>query len=238
MQNIFIPTIKFGAIAVLAFSVFVSEALAAPMLAPSSATGISDTSAVLVNKVVNSSSSNVTVWFEWGDTPNPTTVIGMRDIYGEGFFQGYLSGLRTGTTYYFRAAAMGDGATIYSPVTAFTTSGGTASVSIANSVQTNTISTGVSAQNGGTTKVSNAGAASASAPVQKTSNTKNISATAAVGNTAEGVLPGTLIGWVALLIGLLIVFLIVAMILDSVEERRKAREVARKKKLERDTETE
>jgi hypothetical protein len=236
MKNIFISAVRFGAIVVLTFSVFAGEAFAAPVLTPSTATAISDTTATLIGKVANPGYKNTTVWFEWGDTPNPTTVTGMRDIFSEGFFQGYLSDLKPGTTYYFRAVAIEGGVTAYSPVIAFTTRGGTGSVSTVSSVQG--ISVSQNAAGTQSTAKENS-ATSKTVATQKISDTKNdnTAAMATVGNTA-GVFPGTLTGWVALLIGLLIIFLIVAMILDSVEERRKAREEAKKKKLEREKETE
>ena len=273
MQNIFISTIRFSVVLGLALSVFVGEAFAAPILTPASVTAISNTSATLTAKMANPSARNTAVWFEWGDTANPTTVIGQRDILGEGYFQGYLSGLTPGTTYYFRAAALEGGVTVYSAVVAFTTRGGASNVPNANTVQLNTISSSgvTSATNPAnvvTTSTANTTNTTVATPaptvvkantsavkttsVAKTSNTKtdnpcvgvqggttigNIVGTAAVGNSV-GILPGTLLGWIALLIGLLIVFLIAAMILDSVEERRKAREEAKRKRLEREKETE
>lgn len=244
MQNILISTVRFGVVAAIALSVFVSEAFAAPVLTPATATAISETTATLVGKVANPGYKNTTVWFEWGDTPNPTTVTGMRDVFSEGFFMGYIFDLKQGTTYYFRAVAMEGGVTTYSPVVVFTTRGGIVSTSNANSVQTTSVSTGgsVSTANAAKTKTASASVAQANTPVSKTtsseksSNTKNNN-TATVINTA-GVLPGTLIGWVALLIGLLIVFLVFAMIVDSAEDRRKTREEAKKKKLERENEQE
>lgn len=268
MQNIFISTIRFGAVAVLALSVFIGEAFAAPVLMPANATAVSETSATLVGKVSNPGYKNTTVWFEWGDTPAPTTVVGMRDVYSEGSFQGYLFGLKPGTTYYFRAVAMEGGATVYSSVVTFTTRSGAVGTAVTNSVQGSVVSSGVSTQAVSTTGVvttpvsqtatvapstvqTNTSAVKTTA-VQKASNTKTDDPcvgdkeSIATKNTAataavgniSGVLPGTLIGWVSFLIALLIVFLIFAMIFDSAEERRKAREEARKKKLEREAETE
>lgn len=267
MQNILISTIRFGAVLVLALSIFVGEAFAAPALSPTSVTSLSNTSATLSAKMTNTTSRNTAVWFEWGDTPNPTTVIGMRDIAGEGYFQGYLSRLSPGTTYYFRAGALEGGVTVYSAVVAFTTRGGVTAAPNTNTVQLNTVSTEGSSLVTNTTAAVNTTsvvatpvsktvvqeqAATKTASVQKTSNTKtdnpcgdnekgavvkNTAGSAAVGNTVA-VLPGTLIGWISLLIGLLIVFLIMAMVLDSIEERRKAREAAKKKKLEHEAEIE
>lgn len=269
MQNILISTIRFSVVLGLALSIFVGEAFAAPVLSPASVTAISNTSATLVAKMANPSSKNTAVWFEWGDTPNPTTVVAMRDIFGESFFQGYLSGLNPGTTYYFRAGALEGGVTVYSAVVAFNTRGAVANTPNTSTVQNNTVSLAGATVNSNTANVATAssnttsGATSQTASVAqsatktnavpaKTSNTKtdnpcvgvqggtaigNTAGTAAVGNSV-GVLPGTLLGWVALLIALLIVFLIAAMILDSVEERRKAREEAKRKKFEREDEME
>jgi uncharacterized membrane protein len=263
MQNIFISTIRLGAILGLALFVFAGEVFAAPILAPASVTAIANTSATLTAKMANPSPKNTAVWFEWGDTPNPTTVIGQRDIFGEGYFQGYLSGLNPGTTYYFRAGAMEGGITVYSSVVAFTTRGGTVNTPNASTVPLNTVSlggatpvantTGVAAATVSKTEVPTATVKSNTSAIKTNSNTKtdtppcvgaqgstaigNVAGTAAVGNSI-GVLPGTLLGWVSLFVGILIVFLIAAMILDSVEERRKAREEAKRKKLERERETE
>lgn len=233
MKNTYISMIRFGAVAVLALGMFTSEALAAPVLLPATATSISDTTATLMGKVANPGYKNTTVWFEWGDTPNPTMVTGMRDVFSDGFFLGYLHDLKPGATYYFRTAATEGGVTTYSPVVSFTTRGGevvaqpVTQVTSAPVSQNNTATSSATKTNKPVTKT---------VVAQKISDTKNNN-TAAVGN-AGGVLPGTLIGWVSLLIGLLIVFLIIAMILDSIEERRKAREEAKRKRLEREKETE
>lgn len=251
MQKIFISTIRFGFIIAFALSVFVGEAFAAPLLTPAYATAISDTTATLVAKASNPGYTTTT-WFEWGETPTPTTAIGMRDISGEGFFQGYLNGLKAGTTYYFRAVAMEGGVTVYSPVVTFTTRGGAVPTPSTSSVQANSVVTGGPAQTTSTTNVPTTPTSQITtvsptitkAPtpvtkktvVQKTSNIKNDN-TAAVSNGAS-TLPGTLIGWVSFLIGLLIAFIIVAMIIDSAGERRKAREEKKKKKLERENEEE
>src|SRR3989344_6722657 len=254
MQNILISTIRIGAVAVLALSLFVNEAFAAPVLTHTAEKEILETSATLVSRVVNPVRHNTTVWFELGETPTPTNIVGMRDVYWEAFFEGHISGLKPGTTYYFRAVAVEGGSTVYSPVSSLVTRGGAVSNSVNNSVQMNSVSAGVSTGVANTTSATVASEVKTSAPapvskivstqntqkvaVAKNSNTReNTTATAAVSNTS-GVLPGTLIGWVALLIGLLIVFLIAAMIIDGVEERRKAREEAKKKKLERENETE
>ncbi len=275
MQNILISTIRFSVVLGIALSVFVGEVFAAPVLTPASVTAVSNTSATLTAKMANPSARNTAVWFEWGDTASPTTVIGQRDILGEGYFQGYLSGLTPGTTYYFRAAALEGGVTVYSAVVAFTTRGGVANVPNTSTVQNNTVSLAGATLGSNTANVvttssnTTSGAvapasqtASVAQSVTKTktntstakttSNTKtdnpcvgvqggtaigNTAGTAAVGNNM-GVLPGTLLGWVSLLVGILIIFLITAIILDSVEERRKAREEAKRKRLEREKEIE
>jgi len=239
MQNILISTIRFGAIAVLAFSVFIGEAFAAPVLTPASAATVSETNATLVAKMANPGEHNTAVWFEWGETQALGNSAGMRDIFGEGFFQGYLRNLKPGTTYYFRAGALEGGVTVYSPIASFKTRGGAEDAPVASVTQGATVSTAPASLATSNTVSAPSNTAQSSSLVAKNTNTSNTtntakntttnSNTAAVANAGSGMLPGTLIGWIALLIALLIIFLIFAILLDSVEERRKAREAARKK---------
>lgn len=234
MNNLIISTIRFGALALMSFLAFAGEVFAAPALTPPTAFDISKTSATLSVKAVNPVGRSTTVWLEWGTTPYPTTVIGMRDIWSEGYTEGYLRGnLQPDTTYYFRGGAMEGGVTVYTPVMSFTTKGDTVTTnttivnntSVTNTSSVNTTNTTSQTQtNTGTKKVATTQAPAKQVAVQ--TGTKNVSVNTASGQSAavintEGIFPGTLIGWVALLISLLLVALIGHMIYEQAENRKK-----------------
>lgn len=74
----------------------------------------------------------VTVWFNWGNTPNLTNNSSQQVVYGPGPFSIPVSGLQPNTTYYFRAAALPQVigvATVYGSTSTFHTPGGNMAVS-------------------------------------------------------------------------------------------------------------
>lgn len=224
------------------FFSFAQISFAAPVLTPATVSGVSRTSAILVAKVSDAGKNNVSVWFEWGETSSlEKTPVGIRDIYGEGYFQGNLSDLKEGTTYYFRAVAMLGGEKVTSSTSTFTTDGGTKSV--AETSAENTVTT---TKDDTQTAVSAQPKKTVSAPVEEkvatatnkdvviaTINTKSVSVAdtniASVLGAGNGVLPGTLIGWLVLFIAILAVVILVHMIYTQKVERKKALEQAKTK---------
>lgn len=242
MKNIIISTIKYGIVMGAGFFSFAQISLAAPVLTPATVSGVSRTSAILVAKVSNAGAHNVSVWFEWGETSSlEKTPAGMRDIYGEGYFQGNLSGLKEGNTYYYRAVAMMDGAQVTSATGTFTTDGGAAAVAKTSAEDTTTAvkndtQTTVSPQTKKTTSApaeEKAATATDKDAVVATINTKSVSVTdtniASVLGAGNGVLPGTLIGWLVLFIAILTVVILAHMIYTQNIERKKALEQAKMK---------
>ena len=249
MKNILMNTIKYGSILGFGMIAFAGQALAAPILTPSSITSLSDTKATLVSKVFNQAPNNITVWFEWGTTPAPTTVIGLTDIFQQGYFQANLDKLTPGATYYFRAVAFENGAMVYSPIVSFTTTGGIVpvglyaqpiapivasaplasiqditpteqkKVSVSQAVNKNTITD--------IKKVKVAG--SADTALSESALNSN---SATVLGAGESILPGTLIAWLGLFISILIAVILVRMIIESNEKRKKMLEQAKLKKLQ------
>lgn len=249
MKNILNSTIRFGAITLVSFFAFTGEVFAAPALTPPTAFGISETSATLSVKMVNPINRGTTVWLEWGDTPTPTMTVGMRDVFNEGYVEGYLRGnLQPGTTYYFRGAAMDSTGTVYTPVMSFTTKGNatyTTTTTVTNNTQVNNTtsvnntnttsnaSTNTSANSGAeTTATRTVTAASAGVvkPVVKVAATTKSAPTISAMTTTQGasvigagdsVFPATLIGWIILLIAILIVMLMGHMLYEQIESRKK-----------------
>lgn len=244
MKNILINTIKYGSILGLGMIAFAGQALASSVLIPPSVTSLSDTKATLVSKVFNQVPNNTTVWFEWGNTPAPATVVGLTDIFQQGYFQANLNNLNPGTTYYFRAVAFEGGTTTYSPVVSFTTTGGAAPVgSYAQPIVAPVVTYIQSAPIQDVTPVEQKKVSvvqtvkkSVVAPVKKTVEAAPPlpepslnSNSATVLGAWDNILPGTLIVWVGLFVAILIAVILVRMIIESNEKREKALEQARQR---------
>lgn len=257
MRNILIHALQYSAILGLGMLAFINHALAAPVLIPSSVTSLSDTKATIVSKVFNQVSNNTTVWFEWGNTPTPATVVGLTDIYQQGYFQANLNGLNPGTTYYFRAVAFEGGVTVYSPVVSFTTTGGVFPIAptqaymqpvaspVVQPVAPVVVYTQPTAPIQDVTPVVEQKKFSTTQAVKKrvpalvkkeivpetspeTATNANV---ASVLGAGKDILPGTLIAWVGLFISILIGVILVRMIIESNEKRKKALEQAKLKNL-------
>lgn len=251
MKNIIISTIKYGIVMGAGLLSFAQTSLAATVLTPAVASGVSRTSAILVARVMSDGWNNTTVWFEWGETTalgNP--IVGFTKIPYEGDFQGFLSNLKPGTTYYFRAVAMErDGNKVTSPVTNFTTDGGVApsvttsateqpvvttksetqTTAPAQTAKTTTSVSRTTTPAAKTTEATPKTAEVAVAPAKTTvsSVTTNANIASVIG-AGDGVLPGTLIGWLLLFIAILIAVIIIHTIHLQNVQRKKALEAKAK----------
>lgn len=232
MKNIIISTIgliKYGIVMGAGFLSFAQISFAAPVLTPATVSGVSRTSAILVAKVSNAGKNNVSVWFEWGETSSlEKTPAGIRDIYGEGYFQGNLSDLKEGTTYYFRAVAMLGSEKVTSPTSTFTTDGGATPVAVATiEAPTVTIKKDTAVKEvTSVAKVSKVSIAPKETTTVAPVSNANI---ASVIGAGDGVLPGTLIGWLLLFISILIAVIIIHTIYLQNVQRKKALEQAKMK---------
>lgn len=247
MNTIIFQTIRSFAILGAIFFAFAGEVFAAPTLLPTSSLEITNTSAVVRGYVQNPGELAV-VWFEWSESSSAATptVVAMSNFFGDGFFAARLDGLTPGVTYSYRAVAKSGGATVYSPTASFRTLGGSPATA------TTTPSQGalggaslVDTPSIGSTQTTSSQASSApiqtqpvvvsqakkstpkavvaknSTSVTSSNNTNNNMAS--VIGAGNGVLPGTLIGWVALIVATLVVVLLMVMILESTERRKKMR---------------
>lgn len=250
MKNIIISTIKYGAVIGAGFLFSVQTSLAALVLTPATATAVNNSSAIIVAKVSNAGRNNTTVWFEWGTTSNlENPIVGMRDIYNEGYFQWYLTDLKPGTTYYFRAVAMLDSEKVTSPISTFTTDGGedpivAATVTVpavtikdtAKVAQTNKTTVVTPTATSKKTVVKEVAVAEASKVViapSEVATAPSVSATnaASVLGIGDSVFPTTLIGWILLFISILAAVILAHMIYVSNEKRKKALEEQAKIKM-------
>ncbi len=215
MDNILISTIRLGAIAGVALLTFVGEVFAAPILpVPVVVSNISENKATLSSVVETPPFKTALVWFDyWGDTPTSVVSTEARSRSGVEHFKWDISDLRSCTTYSFRAVAREGGVTVLSSnVGSFTTKG----------CPLKNTQTAQSTQTTQATQIKNdpmATKATVPAATMNTNANTNSSAASVVG--ASGVLPGTLIGWVALLISVLVALLITFMIFEASENRKK-----------------
>lgn len=248
MKNIFTSTIAYIIALVIGFFSLAGVSLAAIVLTPATAPEIGRAEATITAKVANIGLDNAAVWFEWGETSVlEKPVVGLGDVYSEGYFTYHFTGLKENTTYYFRAVVMDNkGSTTHSPTTTFTT--GAVALDPKKEVpvavtekkepvlqpistltitkKTNTINTKESSVK----KESSASATSAkkvvSEKTNKTATTTSNTNVASVLGIGGGVLPGTLIGWLILFIVIIVMALLAHMIYDSNEKRKKALERA------------
>lgn len=246
MKNAIISTIKYGAVIGAGFLFSVQTSLAALALTPAATTVVNDSSAIIIAKVSDAGRNNTTVWFEWGLTSNlENPIVGMRDIYNEGYFQGYLTDLKPGTTYYFRAVAMLDSEKVTSPIATFTTDGGDAPIVAVPTVtikdttpmaQTNKTTVVTPSATTKKTIVKETAVTEASKVViapSEVATTPSVSATnaASVLGIGDSVFPTTLIGWILLFISILAAVILAHMIYVSNEKRKKALEEQAKIKM-------
>lgn len=236
----------------VALFAFTGEVFAAPTFLPTSSLEITNTSAV-VRVYIENPNELAVVWFEWSESSSvlPPEVVAMSNYFGSGFFAARLDGLKPGTTYSYRAAAKSGGATIYSSVASFKTTGAALVTTTTSSSQTalggsslsgDNVSTGTNSQVSVVSTQAQPVASQTTRSATKTATVKN-SASTASSNSAKGdtvklgannntasvagsggeLFPSTLIGWVALITMALFVALLMAMIFESTERRKKVR---------------
>lgn len=250
MKNAIISTIKYGAVIGAGFLFSAQPSLAALVLTPATASAVSDSSAILVAKVSNAGHNNTTVWFEWGTNSNlENPIVGMRDIYSEGYFQWYLTELKPGTKYYFRAVAMLDSEKVTSPIATFTTDGGAAPAVVATvevptvmvkdiaptaqtdkavTVSSPVVSKKTVVKETATTEASKVVVAPSEAATAPSVSVANAASVLGVGN---GIFPTTLTGWILLFIIILVTVILMHMIYESNEKRKKVLEEQAKMKM-------
>ena len=97
---------------------------APPSATTNDATGVATTSATLSGDLTSlGTAGSVTVSFEWGTASGSYAhTTADQAMTSTGAFSADLSGLSPGTTYYFRAKALGDGDPVYGEEESFTTS--------------------------------------------------------------------------------------------------------------------
>ncbi|MEK7538747.1 MAG: fibronectin type III domain-containing protein [Patescibacteria group bacterium] len=221
-----ITSMKFwGVSATLAVVIFPMVSWAAIVVSPASAGSISETGASLTAHIDNPWKTT-TVWFEWGETPELGSVAGMSSIWHQGFSSGYLSGLKPGTKYYYRAVATEGGERKESSVASFTTPAEPVPVvkvapTPAPAPKAEPVAEKVVAQKPAPKSTKDITTKTVAKAETSTSSIvwRDNSSMASVFGIGEGIFPDTLVGWVALIITLMAIVLIVRMIFDSVEKR-------------------
>jgi Leucine-rich repeat (LRR) protein/murein DD-endopeptidase MepM/ murein hydrolase activator NlpD len=131
--NVYIPELQARGV-----YVYFDQPTYAPTVATSAAANVTTNSATLNGTLTSlGTASSVNVSFQWGTTSgfytNETTAQAMT---GPVSFFANLSGLSPGTTYYFRAKAVGDG-TSYGGEVSFITASATSSPTVVTSAATN-----------------------------------------------------------------------------------------------------
>lgn len=238
--------IRTGMVLAAGFFVFVNTAFAAPALTPVSISNLTGESAMITGNVSNPY-KNSTVWFEFYTDSGATVALATQGIWHDGAFTWYLRDLTPGKTYSVRSAAMEGGVTVYSSTSSFTTpspkSLTTSTVVnqtptpaiVQGETQTATVKQTPAVKKTQTVSTTNTTPKKTEKPVavKTTSEGFTNGSVASIIGAGDGMLPGTLIGWVALLIAILVVILIGRTIYDSAEKRREERE---RKEKERENE--
>lgn len=241
MNNFIIKTIKFLGVALIVSFAFANEVFAAPSVTPVSVQRVSDTS-VRISSFATNELKNTVVWFEWGETQNPTTSAGLTKVFGNGLFETKLTNLTPGTTYYFRAVAMEGGNTVYSATSPYTltvkTKPETSIVTAVAPSKDNTEKTPAPsavkiAEKTNTTSSSGSVGATGGARVQTYEKEQNGNTASVAGATSgDSIYPNSLLEWVLVFIAILAIFLVGHMIMDSREKRKEAKKLEEKRKLE------
>ncbi len=249
MNNTLISTIRFGVIAGVALLAFAGEVFAAPVLTPATATTFSATSVILSARVSNPVWKNTPVWFEVGEVGTPMIVVGLTTVYNQGPLETRITDLKPGARYSFRAVAMDvdTNTTVYSPTAFFSIRDGSAVSTPSANANTGAQATQSASANTADAVVATDAKKVATTPAvnKNLEDKKTETATTAVKSTnrnsasvigaGEGVLPSTLIGWIALIISLLFAVLLIHMIIESNEKRRKEREEEEEARREKET---
>jgi len=219
MNNIIFQSIRAIAVLTIALFAFVGDVLAAPMLTPVTAKYVTENNATIVGHVSNPQ-KNSTVWFEIYNNNNAPTAVAVQGIWDEGTFEWNIRDLNPGQTYSYRSVAMGGGATVYSPVSSFTTLV-PKQTSLTVTYQSNShVVTPAPKVNQTVEPVVAVKKTTTTTPFVTEDGFTNKN-TAAVIGPGSGIFPTTLIGWVALIIAILSATLIGRIIYESTEKRKK-----------------
>lgn len=223
MNNIILQSFRAVAVLAIALFAFVSDVFAAPMLTPATATHITENSAKLVSSVSNPHKSTA-VWFELIDGAGAPMAVGVEPpLYDNGInvrFEHNLYNLNPGQTYRFRSVAVEGGATVYSPMSSFTTAtpkAASVTVTYQSSSQTVTPPTKAT-QTVSPVTVGKKTATTTPVVTEEGFTNRN---TAAVIGSGSDIFPNTLIGWILLIIAILVAVLVGRMIYESTEKRKK-----------------
>lgn len=236
MNKFISRTILAGTVFTLGISLVSNTALASAVLISSGATDVTGVSATLNGQVMNSD-SNSFVWFEWSNNSAfyAPSIAGKQAFWGGRLFDASINGLTPGATYYYRAVAVarpisgGAESPVYSQVVSFKT---TSPSVVANVVSTPAVaSTQANTSTNNNSTGTNATAVKKVTPAQTTNGTKdgftNSTNTgnggASVLGAGDGILPGTLIGWIALLIAFVVILFVGRLIYEESEKRKKKR---------------
>ena len=251
MKNLITKTFRAGFVFAVVVFAITNTALAYAVIIPSGVTEITTTTAVL-NGQISNQGENSSGWFELSDNPSlyPASIVGKNSFMGSGSLIANLDNLNPGETYYYRIAVVSRPvfgsaeAPVYSDIMSFQTrpsftvssaltqignNGAGAQSTSSNSSGKNTNTQ--SSTNGSASKSSSTnGTKEGSNTTTSNTNTTNGSAngfsnsnSASVIGAGDGILPTTLIGWIALLIALLVVILIIRLIYEESEKRKKAK---------------
>ncbi|MCK9345125.1 MAG: hypothetical protein M0P64_03330 [Candidatus Pacebacteria bacterium] len=219
----------------IAIFAFASDALAAPVLTPATATRVTENSATIIGHVSNPQ-KNSTVWFELFNKSGAVTAVAVQGIWNDGTFEWNLRDLNQGETYSFRSAAMEGGVTVYSPTSSFTTVVPKVAVPVTTTTSPSGVSTPTSATK--TTKAVETTTVEKKAtatPVVTSEGFTNNNSAAIIG-AGSGLFPTTLIGWIILIIAILAVVLLGQMVNESIEKRKKIAEEKKKEEAGEDIE--
>ncbi len=110
---------------ILSFTTSLNSQGVLPSVTTNSATGVSQSSAVL-NGSVNPNNSFTTAWFEWGSSSSLGNTTGTQSIGNSNSHTPLsfgLTGLSSNTTYYFRVVAQNNSGTVQGSILSFTTQG-------------------------------------------------------------------------------------------------------------------
>ncbi len=235
MNNILISTIQFGAITSIAFFAFLGTVFAAPVLTPAAVESISEAKVTLSSMVRTPSYTTSVVWFDyWADASAPVVSTSVSHIFEVGYFSHEINtqNVRPCTTYNFRAVAMEGGVTVMSSnIGTFKTKGCPVEEQVMSTprvvalvpsvdpvVKVSPVVKITPVVSMTTKVVVPAGTNPSATAYVKTNKNTNVNTASVEG--ASGVLPDTLIGWVALLISIFVALLIVLMIFESSEKRK------------------
>lgn len=248
MNTIIFQTIRTVAVFGTLFFFSVDIAFAAPALSPVSAREITSTSAVITGYVSNPY-KNSTVWFDLYDGGEIPTSVAIQGIWHGGSFEWDMTGLKPGTRYSYRSAAMEGGETVYSSISSFTTptlkTAAPATTFYQAQPQTTTYTKPVETVSQKTQTVAKKQTVAVSQTYQDGFDNRKSSSqqmdtregftnnnSAQVLGTGDGIFPTTLIGWMLLVIAILVMVLMISVIMEPTKKHNKDEEHPGKAVLE------